>query len=346
MGDRQHDSSDSVVGEWLVPGSAGPEPVVLVPVDALSVAGSPRIAGSSADHVQVLTEAPEELPPIIVHRDTMRVIDGVHRLHAARLRQQEQIAVRFFSGDADDAFVIAVKANIEHGLPLSLAEREAAAARIVQSHGQWSDRMIASVSGLSPRTIGQIRARQDGKPSQAAGRIGQDGRVRPVDGPARRLLAAQLISADPGLSLREVARAAGISPETARDVRNRLLHGEDPVARRAGPGAAQDSGRVGGTGQPLDKPPAGFELSRASAENLALIVERLKADPAIRFTETGRALLRLLHVHLIEVKDWDRIGESVPVHWSTIIAQLAKGCAQMWAELADHAERKVTDSTE
>lgn len=346
MADRQHDSSDSVVGEWLVPGSAGPEPVVLVPVDALSVAESPRIAGSSAEHIQVLAEAPEELPPIIVHRDTMRVIDGVHRLHAAKLRQQEQIAVRFFSGDADDAFVIAVKANIEHGLALSLAEREAAAARIVQSHGQWSDRMIASVSGLSPRTIGQIRARQDGESSQAAGRIGQDGRVRPVDGPARRLLAAQLISADPGLSLREVAGAAGISPETARDVRNRLLQGEDPVARRAAPRVAQDSGRVGATGQPLDKPGAGFELSRASSESLALIVERLKADPAIRFTETGRALLRLLHVHLIEVRDWDRIGESVPVHWSTIIAQLAKECAQMWAELADHAERKVTDSTE
>jgi hypothetical protein len=125
-----------------------------------------------------------------------------------------------------------------------------------------------------------------------------------------------------------------------------LLHGEDPVARRAAPGSAPDSGRAGGTGQPPDKSPAGFELSRASAENLALIVERLKADPAVRFTETGRALLRLLHVHLIEVKDWDRIGESVPVHYSTIIAQLAKECAQMWAELADRAERKVTDSTE
>jgi ParB-like chromosome segregation protein Spo0J len=343
MTDRQHDCADAGVSEWLVPGSAGigPDSVVLVPVDALSVAGSPRISGSSEDHVQVLAEAPEELPPIIVHRATMRVIDGVHRLHAARLRQQDQIAVRFFSGAEADAFVIAVKANVEHGLPLSLADREAAAARIVRSHGQWSDRMIASVAGLSPRTIAQIRTREDAKSPQVTARIGQDGRVRPVDGSARRLLASELISEDPGLSLREVARAAGISPETARDVRNRLVRGEDPVARRSAP----DPGRTGETRPPPDKPTASFELSRESAEELAAIVQRLKADPAVRFTETGRALLRLLHVHLIEVKDWDRIGESVPVHCSPIIAQLAKECAQMWVELADHAERKVSDGT-
>ena len=343
MADREHDSSDAGVSEWLVPGSAGtgPDAVVLVPIAELSVAGSPRISGSSEDHIRVLAEAPEELPPIIVHRATMRVIDGVHRLHAAKLRQQDQIAVWFFSGAEDDAFVIAVKANIEHGLPLSLADREAAAARIVGSHGQWSDRMIASVTGLSPRTVAQVRTRQGANPGQVTARIGQDGRVRPVDGPARRLLASELIGEDPGRSLREVARAAGISPETARDVRNRLLRGEDPVLRRPGAGP----GRIGAARQPADKTADSFELSRASVEHLAAIVERLKADPAIRFTETGRALLRLLHVHLVEVKDWDRIGESVPVHCSPIIAQLAKECAQMWAELADHAERKVTDGT-
>ncbi len=343
MTDRQHGSSDSGLGEWLVPGPVGivPDSVVMVPVDALSVAGSPRLSGSSEDHVQVLAEVPEELPPIIVHQATMRVIDGVHRLHAAKLRQQDQVAVRFFSGAEDDAFVIAVTANVKHGLPLSLADREAAAARIVQSHGQWSNRMIASVTGLSPRTIAQIRTRQDAKSPRVTVRIGQDGRVRPVDGSARRLLASELMTEDPGLSLREVARAAGISPETARDVRNRLVRGEDPVARRS----ALDPGRTSAARQPLDKPAASFELSRASAEHLAEIVQRLKADPAVRFTETGRALLRLLHVHLIEVKDWDRIGESVPVHCSPLIAQLAKECAQMWVELADHAERKVGDGT-
>ncbi|MFC7729983.1 hypothetical protein [Actinomadura keratinilytica] len=69
------------------------------------------------------------LPPILVHRRTMRVVDGMHRLRAARLQGRCEIGVRFVDGPDADVFVAAVRANIGHGLPLSLADREAAAAR-------------------------------------------------------------------------------------------------------------------------------------------------------------------------------------------------------------------------
>jgi hypothetical protein len=61
----------------------------------------------------------------------MRVIDGMHRLRAAQLRGDHGVEVKFFDGDADEAFIAAVRANITHGLPLTLADRKAAAQRIL-----------------------------------------------------------------------------------------------------------------------------------------------------------------------------------------------------------------------
>jgi hypothetical protein len=59
----------------------------------------------------------------------MRVLDGMHRVRAAILRGDAVIAAVFFDGDADAGFVEAVRANISHGLPLTVADRKAAVAR-------------------------------------------------------------------------------------------------------------------------------------------------------------------------------------------------------------------------
>lgn len=335
-------SSIAQTGKWL---AMGPEQlpqdaVVEVAVSALSVADSPRVAGEDPEHIQALAVAQAELPPILVHHSTMRVIDGVHRLRVAKLRGDEYIAARFFAGDERDAFVLAVKSNIAHGLPLSLADRKAAAARIIGSHPQWSDRMIASVVGLAARTVGEIRRQDTRGTVQLQSRIGQDGRVRPINGAGGRILASQLIADNPGLSLREVARAAGISPETVRDVRNRLGRGEDPVpgrraVRKPEPPEKPGSRRVEAAQAPVPV--------RLSPESRAVVIERLKADPALRFTETGRALLRLLHLHMMKAEEWENIGENIPPHCGGIIASLARECAQMWKEFADRVERNLAD---
>jgi ParB-like chromosome segregation protein Spo0J len=57
----------------------------------------------------------------------MRVIDGMHRLMAASLQGRESIDVMFFHGSEIDVFLRAVQENITHGLPLSQADRRAAA---------------------------------------------------------------------------------------------------------------------------------------------------------------------------------------------------------------------------
>jgi len=311
-----------------------------VAICSLFVADSPRISGENPEHLKALVVADGELPPIIVHHPTMRVIDGVHRLQAAGLRGEEKIAVRYFYGSEAEAFVLAVKSNITHGLPLSLADRESAAARIVGSHQQWSDRMIASVTGLAAKTVAGIRMRYTRNVAQHDARIGQDGRVRPVNGSAGRVLASELFTDDPNLSLRQVARAAGISPETARDVRNRLRQGEDPVQRRRSKVRADQGDGRGGH---LTEIGARARLARAQSQDRAAVVERLKADPTLRFTETGRVLLRLLHMHAIQAEEWQKIGDNVPPHLSAIVTYLARQCAVRWKELAEQIERKTAD---
>ncbi|WP_328701618.1 streptomycin biosynthesis protein [Amycolatopsis pittospori] len=296
------------------------EPVVRVEIDTLSAGESPRSGGESEEHIEVLAGAREELPPILVHRTTRRVIDGAHRVRVARLRGQRTIAVRFFDGSEADAFVLGVKANIAHGLPLSLSDRKRAAERVVVSHPLWSDRMVASATGIAAGTVAEIRKRTPGSPARA--RIGQDGRLHPVDGTEGRRAASALITENPGLSLRRIAQLAGISPETARDVRNRLNRGEDPIPRQ----------RTGGRPQP--RPATGIE-------DHAAVVERLKADPALRFNETGRSLLTLLNLHTIRPEDWETIIGHVPPHVSRIVAGLARDCAERWKEFAAKVEDQV-----
>jgi hypothetical protein len=317
------------------------EPAARVPVRSVLVADSPRGSGEQPEHVQALAAAQEELPPIIVHRGSMRVIDGAHRLHAARLRGDEFIAVKFFEGDEVDAFVLAVKSNIAHGLPLSLADRKAAAARIMASHPQWSDRMIASVAGLAPRTIAEIRTYPPSPSHHGHTRVGRDGRVRPVDGAEGRRLAFKIMSENPGLSLRQVARAAGISPETARDVRHRLRRGDDPVPQRQ---RRERGGRGPRRERRAETPRAGV-TAHGTVHDHAGTIERLRADPALRLTETGRSLLRLLQSQALKAGELEAISANVPPHCRQTIAYLAEECSGMWRELAERVEQRAASIT-
>jgi len=327
-------------------GAISQQPVVEVEIGSLSLSGSPRLAGERTEHIQVLAAAQNPLPPITVHRSTMRVIDGYHRLKAARLRGENTIAARFFDGDEAAAFVLAVQLNVHHGLPLALADRKRAAERIVVSHPQWSDRRVASVTGIAPGTVGEIRRRVVQLPGPEGRRLGQDGRLRPVDGSTGRILAGELLTENPELSLRQVARAAGISPETARDVRNRLRNGEDPLPRQrrrkqaeAEPGEPPGRGEFGALR--LARPAPRTRPDMASAPDRAVLIKRLKADPALRFTETGRNLLRLLVLHSLRKEEWEAIVSNVPPHCSDIVADLARQFADLWSDFAERVRDDV-----
>ncbi|MFF8730144.1 ParB/RepB/Spo0J family partition protein [Streptomyces sp. NPDC015171] len=308
-------------------------PVELVPVAALLPADSPRIAGQSPEHLKALAEAAEPLPPITVHRPTMRVIDGMHRLLVAAEQGKEQLPARFFDGSERDAFALSVQRNTRHGLPLSTADRTAAATRILVSHPEWSDRMVASIAGLAAKTVRGLRRSDTGRIPQAATRLGQDGRLRPVDSSAGRLRASELIRANPGASLRAIAGEAGISPGTVRDVRDRMRRGEDPVPAGRRPRAAREP-------VPAAADPAhcGGRTVRHRPRDPVSALERLMNDPALRLTESGRHLLRLLATNITAGEHPDRLLRDIPPHCADRVSQLALECAEGWRRIAEQVD--------
>lgn len=286
--------------------------------------------GLDDDHVRALAETEEQLPPILVQSSSLRIIDGFHRVRAAVLRGETDIEAHLFDGDDRSAFVAAVEANIAHGLPLSLADREAAATRILTMFPDWSDRAVAKVSGLSDKTVGSIRLRSTADIPQLARRQGIDGRFRPADPAAARRRAVTMLTEDPRASLRSVARAVGISPATVRDVRDKMRQGVDPVhPQRRG------DKTHGGRSRLPDMTPS--ELSRLR------IMRSLMKDPSLRLNDAGRELLRWMELHARLPENRDGLVERIPPHCAETVALLALECAAWWNSLARQIEAELPE---
>lgn len=314
------------------------EDIVEVPIAALRPADSPRLGKLDAQHAQMLAET-DELSPIIVHRATMRVIDGMHRVFAAQLAGCETIQARFFDGGGDEAFLLAVDANTAHGLPLTLTERRAAAERIVRSRPYMSDRSIASIAGLAAKTVAIIRRQVVGTEPPSTVRIGRDGRSRPLNTTNGRRIAAAMVNAQPDVSLRTIAKEAGISVGTARDVRERIRRGEDPTL--AGPAAknhAEADLSIRGrstNGRTVSEPP-----------DPRLMLECLSRDPTLRYVESGRFVLRWLAPRVIASDEWEGVVREIPPHATFMLAKIARACAAAWSRFANELDRRAEDAAD
>jgi ParB-like chromosome segregation protein Spo0J len=198
--------------------------VVSVALARLVVKRSIREGGVNQEHVRRLMRLGGRWPPILVHEETGVVIDGVHRVAAARMLGLLRLDASLFSGGPDAALIEFVRRNVQHGLPLTLRERKWAATRVLSVHPDWSDRRVAGICALSPKTVGRLRvsdeAEADGVPQlDARVRVGRDNRLRPVNGVSARERVAKALRENPGASLRSVAAIVGVSPETVRSVR-------------------------------------------------------------------------------------------------------------------------------
>jgi hypothetical protein len=248
----------------------------------------------------------------------------MHRLRAAIRRGDDVIAARFFDGSDEDAFLLAVKLNGAHGLPLTLAERSSAAARIVDFHPEWSDRRIAEVVGLAANTVGTIRVRSTAQSAQLNTSVGRDGRVRPHHGAPGRQLAGELMREHPTASLREIAKAAGIALATASDVRARMDRGEPPVT----PGQRSARRR--------NMPPiAVVSTDTVPAQVSSDLLHNLARDPSLRLTDAGKTLLRSSGICTIDAEQRARMIQAIPAHLHENVISLAQACASAWQDLAD-----------
>ncbi|MFC7548724.1 ParB N-terminal domain-containing protein [Plantactinospora sp. GCM10030261] len=300
--------------------------VIRLSIKEIGPPDSARSGGIDEDHVRRLARRSTVLPPVLVHAETMRLIDGVHRLKAALLRGESSIDAVLLPGALDEGFRLGVRTNIRHGRPLSRSERREAAGRIVRSHPMLSDRAIAADVGLSTRTVADIRRGVDG--GRATIRIGRDGRARPLSAIDGRRRAVQVLAERPDCSLRQVAQEAGISLGTACDVRHRLRSGDDPLRTEVRPAPVAD--------RSPDR-----ERKREHADVGALI-GRLRWDPSIRYTERGRGMLRWLSVRMVNSQQCAEVAEMVPPHSAGTLASIARECAAAWVELAEELEQKHT----
>jgi transposase-like protein len=180
-----------------------------------------------------------------------------------------------------------------------------------------------------------IRRRSAGDCAQPSTRVGSDGRMRPVDIAERRRLAGYLIAKNPGASLREIAREAGISPATVQDVRRQLSSGHDEVTLKRREAA------LGMRPMPV---PSGREAPSpgpVSARQPTAILQCLRRDPSLRSSEAGRSFLRWLSAHSTGAGEWAGFLDSLPPHVTFLVVEAACGIAHSWASFADELERRA-----
>jgi ParB-like chromosome segregation protein Spo0J len=297
--------------------------VVELPIDHLKKGPVLRVMGEDQAHIRLLAWTPTPLPPILVDQATMIVIDGMHRVMAAQLRGDRTIPARFFQGRDDERFVAALRANIEHGKPLTLADREHAAERLIAIRPDWSNRIISETCALAPKTVANIRKRASIDVPQLNTRTGRDGRVRPVDPNLGRERAVTALVAQPDASLRQIAEKSGISVATAGDVRRRLQLGENPLragrARREVSSARPD----GGVSEPQEPG------------------DRWGADASMVSTEATRVFAQWMDTVCISPEDCDRFVDVLPLSRLYAIVQDAEKQSKTWAMFAVRLEDRV-----
>jgi ParB-like chromosome segregation protein Spo0J len=204
-------------------------PIVDLPLDRINGALEVRTTGLDRRHVALLAETGGRWPPIVFWGDECLVVDGAHRVEAARRLGFTTIPAVSFIGSFDEAFMESVYRNVSHGLPLSLADRKKAAVRVLRSNWDWSDRRIASVCGLSGKTVSALRRNvsswdpvPDTPVIEEPRRVGLDGKARPHRAGDLQDRIRLALFDHPGASLRAIARITATSPETVRTVRTRL----------------------------------------------------------------------------------------------------------------------------
>jgi DNA modification methylase len=126
---------------------------------------TPRI-GIDETTVGVYAACFEQMPPVDVFwiegRDGWWLVDGWHRLAAARKLGLAEVEANEHQGTFDDALEFAYDANLKHGRPLTLAQRKEAAKLKLRRHTERSNSWIAGDSGSEIHTLMELTGR-DGK---------------------------------------------------------------------------------------------------------------------------------------------------------------------------------------
>jgi ParB-like chromosome segregation protein Spo0J len=297
-------------------------------IDELVMGKGVRLGGLRADHVRMLAELEGRWPPLVVTREEHVIVDGNHRFHAARSLGLKRVACVLFDGDSADAFVEAVRLNVQHGLPLSMKERSAAARRMLMTAPDRSDRWIGEACGLAHGTVASLRkACSSGQIDQLDRRRGKDGRRRPVNAAAVRQTITEAITANPDASLRAIAGAAGTAASTVRSVKAWLEHDAETHLNRSTLVTRKDSKLLSAV--------ESLEEGQKPTSNSERVV-----DQAMLTSEGGEAFAEWFEMTAIS-DDWETFVLIPPISRVYELSDEARRRAQRWAAFADALERRV-----
>jgi len=294
-----------------------------------------RAGGTDPAHVRLLADAARttRLPSILVQKSGYRLIDGKHRVEAAKLLGQSVISARIVDCTDAEALVLAIKFNILHGLPLSRVDRISGAKRVLAAHPDWSDRAVASVAGLSAKSIASIRKSVADHGMSALGkRLGRDGKRHPIAPAEGRRRTVEYIVAHPDASLRQIARETDVSLGTAQDIKEKLRRGDQFVfAAATDRPAARRSEGTAPTAHSSPTPTArGVEVLAWQA-----ISAKLANDPSLRYTQSGRTFLQWMARRCLSEAEWCEFVDAIPLHWKTEVAKVAARMSEEWRQFAD-----------
>jgi ParB-like chromosome segregation protein Spo0J len=300
-----------------------PEITFPASVEALGVLSGIRDAGLDEEHVQRLVEAGGNWPAILVWETEATVLDGAHRLEAAKRLEMTTILAVGFRGGWQEAYLEAVRRNVAHGLPLTLRERTRAARQLLDATPEWSDRRLALACGLSPKTVARLRreASARGGLARAEVRVGRDGRTRPVSAETVRDRIASALAEQPDSSLRAIAEQVGASPETVRNVRRDLQGARSRPPERSTRRLTVPATVLSLVTSEPDRVEWGRDRALSSGP---LSVAFLKWFKATDMTE-----------------EWFRHVPSVPLSRVYEVADEARRRARLWQDFAEAVEGRV-----
>ncbi len=101
----------------------------------------------------------EELPPIVVDRETMTVLDGWHRVEAHRREGVETISVKYDSCAPHLFLARSYALNARHGLPVDNEERDQIVVDLRQGkdgYDPMGQEEIAKIMGISQGRVSQV----------------------------------------------------------------------------------------------------------------------------------------------------------------------------------------------
>jgi ParB-like chromosome segregation protein Spo0J len=299
-----------------------------VQIKLLKLEMSPRIGGQDLDHVQALAFRFDDCPPILVERSTSTVLDGVHRVLAARMLGRETVAAHYFEGTHEEAFVEAIRANVTHGKPLTLTEREAAARKLLAMHSDWSNRLVADVCALSDKTVARLRKTTAEVP-QLSARLGRDGRRRPINPRQVRDQIADRLKASPDADPELLAQSLSTSASTVRDVRRQLRRGQSP----------------NGSGQGIRGATPGGTPSHQARENRRAISAAVewREDRAILALPSGNELAEWLDQTSIRATHWAALIDEIPLGRIPELIQEAESRSVEWTRFAAALEDRFRE---